>query len=65
MDKNKNCTTCAEAIFCESFGEYKCKTRKEWIYDTDEGAYCRLYSKGTPSTDCHCEVCMEKGEQDE
>ena len=29
--------------------------------DTNEGAYCGLYSKGTPSTDCHCEICMEKG----
>lgn len=34
----KNCTTCSKAIFCESWGEYKCKERKEWIADTDEGA---------------------------
>lgn len=58
---SQNCTTCSSAIFCESWGEYKCKERKEWIHDTDEGAYCGLYSKGTPSTDCHCELCMEKG----
>ena len=53
----KNCTTCSKAIFCE----YKCKERKEWIADTDEGACCGLYSKGTPSTDCHCETCEERG----
>lgn len=29
--------------------------------DTDEGACCGLYSKGTPSTDCHCETCEERG----
>lgn len=59
--EGKNCTTCLNAIFCESWGEYKCKERKEWIHDTDEGAYCGLYSKGAPSTDCRCEICMEKG----
>ena len=57
----KNCTTCSKAIFCESWGEYKCKERKEWIADTDEGVCCGLYSKGTPSTDCHCETCEERG----
>lgn len=58
---SKNCTTCSKAIFCESWGEYKCKERKIRIHDTNEGAYCGLYSKGTPSTDCHCETCEERG----
>ena len=58
---SKNCTVCSNAIFCESWGEYKCKERKERISDTDEGACCGLYSKGTPSTDCHCETCEERG----
>lgn len=61
----KNCTTCSKAIFCESLGEYKCEVRKIWIHDTDEGGYCGLYSKGTPSTYCHCELCIRKGENDD
>lgn len=65
MPDTKNCTTCEKAIFCESCGEYKCAERKIWIHDTDEGFYCGLYSKGTPSTDCHCETCEERGKEDE
>lgn len=60
MADNKNCTTCEEAIFCSSWGEYKCKIRKMNISDTDEGAFCGLYKKGKPSTNCHCKVCEEK-----
>lgn len=52
------------AILCPSWGEYKCLKRKEWIHDTDEGVSCELYSKGTPSDDCHCELCEERGEID-
>lgn len=59
---SKNCTTCSNAIFCESWGGYKCKERKEWIPNTDEEVYCELYFKGIPSTDCHCKTCEEKGE---
>lgn len=61
MSDVKDCTTCKNAIFCPSWGEYKCRERKEWIPNTDEGAYCGLYSKGTPSSDCHCELCEERG----
>ena len=49
-----------EYYFCSSWGEYKCKTRKMNITDTDEGTFCGLYKKVKPSTDCHCKVFEER-----
>lgn len=65
MSEVKEYTTCAEAIFCPSWGEYKCQVRKITITNPEECAFCGLYKKGKPSTDCHCEVCEERRMSDD
>lgn len=55
----KNCTTCKNAILCPSWGGYKCLEKKKWIHNAN--ASCDIYIKGTPSGDCHCELCEERG----
>lgn len=64
----KNCTTCAEAIFCPSWGWYKCKLRKINIPDGDSVnmcTFCGLYKKGELSEKCNCETCEERRMQDD
>lgn len=44
----KNCKTCANAIFDETFGEYKCKELRITIYPLTEECPCGYYKKGKP-----------------
>lgn len=45
----ENCTTCKNAIFCEKFGEYKCKVRQTTIPILLDSTECGSYVKGTPA----------------
>lgn len=66
MSDVKNCTTCTEAIFCSSWGRYRCNIRKIRIrLDDNECAYCGLYKKGKPDADCQCKTCMERSREDD
>ena len=53
-----DCKECANAIFCKSWGEYKCKKLFMRLKKFVRG--CPNYIKGTPSTECHCKTCEEK-----
>lgn len=53
----QSCATCSDAIFCKTWGQYKCKQREMWVMDVSLGSSCGFYEKGTPSCDCHCETC--------
>jgi hypothetical protein len=44
----KDCTNCANALFDEVWGEYKCKEVCHVIYDTDGQVDCIYYKKGKP-----------------
>lgn len=65
MSEVKEYATCAEAMFCPSWGEYKCRIRKITVTNPEECAFCGLYKKGKPSTDCHCEACEERRMSDD
>jgi hypothetical protein len=43
-----NCKTCKNAIFDETWGEYKCKARETVIYILLDSNECSDYKKGTP-----------------
>lgn len=59
MSKCKN--NCAHAIFCPSFGEYKCEVKQKRIYGGTD--ICRDYEKNTSKEEkkCHCLSCMAEG----
>lgn len=40
-----NCKTCANAIFNEQWGEYKCKVFQKTIYDPSRILGCEAYKK--------------------
>lgn len=44
----KNCETCANAIFDEVWGEYKCIVLGHVIDDLDEIVDCSAHKKGKP-----------------
>lgn len=60
------CKECEYAIFCPSFGEYKCVLYGHRVYFPEMVRVCFKKSK-TPVLDrkCRCEVCVEKGCLDE
>ena len=49
MNNQKNCKTCANAIFDKLWGEYKCKIFQHRIYSPDSISDCIEYKKGTPA----------------
>lgn len=56
----KSCKTCKYAIFCPTWGDYKCTERKRRMKDPDaDGEACGLYVQGEPSQECHCDDCEE------
>lgn len=46
----KNCKTCANALFEERWGEYKCSKTQHKIYNPEAISDCENYKKGKPST---------------
>lgn len=52
---------CAYAIFCPSFGEYKCTLKQRRIYENKET--CNDYAKKTDDKErkCHCLTCVAEG----
>ncbi len=54
------CKECEHAIFCETFGEYKCKLYTKRIYFPDLERTCYVPKKSTDEdAECHCRVCNE------
>ena len=41
----RKCSECANAIFDETWGEFKCAVRKVRIQNVDEATKCRDYKK--------------------
>lgn len=37
------CSSCAHAIFDETWGEWKCKVSETRIYDTSKASFCKDY----------------------
>lgn len=52
---------CTFAIFCPSFGEYKCTLKQRRIYDSKK--ICSEYSAKHDNVErkCHCLVCVSNG----
>lgn len=62
-----NCATCGNAIFCPTWGEYKCMaylTRNP--YAPEEPNDCEKYEKKKSTTEpvCHCEDCLSQARED-
>lgn len=53
------CKECEHAIFCETFGEYKCRLYTKRIYFPDLDRTCYVPRKSDP-TKCRCLVCEEQ-----
>lgn len=62
MATEGKCNECEHAIFCPSFGEYKCELYCHRVYFPDMYRVCFKKSK-TPVLEkkCRCEVCVERG----
>jgi len=55
------CETCERAIFCESWGDYKCEWKQGRIYKKIKT--CKGYKKKAADFEekkCHCLVCMSR-----
>lgn len=53
---------CEHAVFCRSFGEYKCTLKQKRIYNTSKP--CDEYKekkKDAKEKKCQCLVCMTEG----
>ena len=50
-----SCKNCANAIFDEVWGEYKCKVRNIRIYDVDEQITCPDHKKSKSTEEKHIE----------
>lgn len=52
---------CTYAIFCPSFGEYKCEIKQRRIYENTDA--CKDYKKKTDKEEkkCHCLTCIAEG----
>lgn len=52
------CADCENAIFCESWGEYKCAVKEMHMRDI---IMCDQYKKGKDvPKKCRCETCQER-----
>lgn len=58
-----NCKTCKNAVFCETWGEWKCVPKKRRVYDIDLGL-CTLYKEGEPKMTCGCETCQGREKEE-
>ena len=59
---SKTCDNkCTYAIFCPSFGEYKCVLKQRRIYDIKKP--CDEYAAKTDQVErkCHCFTCVAEG----
>lgn len=56
------CMTCAYAIFCPSWGEYKCEVKQHRI-PVWRGNKCTHYKQKTKDDErkCHCMTCVAEG----
>lgn len=65
----RNCESCKHAIFCPTWGQWKCVKYAEWQYDVDLMIDCTDYEEEKPEVvaakPCHCETCMERDPIDE
>lgn len=61
------CGNCEYAIFCPTWGDFKCTKFAKWIKEVSE-MHTECYEKYvTPvlSKKCNCEDCFERGYSDE
>lgn len=67
MAEVKKCDTCANSIYCNTFGEIKCTALKMRIYDFEAVAGCKYYAKrgkDFKEPKCQCEECLRRDEYD-
>lgn len=61
-------TACAHALFCKSFGEYKCDAIHRRIYNAEnECIGCKFHTRRASDDEikfCHCENCMKQQFED-
>lgn len=60
----KACVNCKHALFCLSWGDYKCTKRSFRIRDA-ETTSCDLFELSKTNMEdrkCHCEACSERGD---
>lgn len=56
------CENCESAIFCDTWGEYKCLKKLRRVRD-GEADNCADYKKRKDEMpDCQCEDCMNRGD---
>lgn len=55
------CEKCKNAIYCESWGQYKCRKRHIYIYgNKDRNDLCDSFALGEPGKECRCKTCEER-----
>lgn len=60
----KICKTCNYAVFCPSWGEYKCEMKQYRVGSGVKKDTCEHYKKKTDKNDerkCHCLTCVAEG----
>lgn len=62
MAKEGLCPTCAHAIVCPTWTEYKCAVKEKRICDYKTWTECESYQKRPKDwvePKCHCKSCLE------
>lgn len=61
-----SCTDCIHAVFCSSWGEYKCLVKERRIYEPEnEARRCKDYKKAPKKSSedepkCQCKTCITR-----
>lgn len=61
MSKESLCSSCSNAIFCNTWTEWKCLVKKKRIYDYEDMLVCKSYNKKPnhwKEVKCRCKFCL-------
>ena len=70
-EKEKSCMDCENAIWCETWGEFKCTAKVRRIYEPEnEARGCEDFKKEHHSKyfekpKCQCETCLSRSGEEE
>ena len=56
------CASCTQSIYCDTWGEWKCKAKEKRIYNFKTITNCEYYKKRDKNfkePKCQCENCLE------
>lgn len=54
------CEKCRNAVFCDSWGQFKCTHLQVRLYGAFLSEECKYFAEGEPEKECRCKTCEEQ-----